>query len=381
MGCGSSSLENKKVIVVGGGYTGTTAAKELDGLCDVTLITPNDQLEHKWAYMRASVVSGWEKVTRVPLDKLLKRGKIIRGSVTAVSDGSVTLASGKVLTADSIILAHGYGTANLPGGTPTTTTDSASFMAYLKEKQKAVSAAKTILIAGGGPVGVELAGEIIAQYPNKSVKLVHSRSTLLSNSQPPMSEKMTTKLTSAMQEMGVEVILNAKVTNLPSPAGGDGFVHGKQSYSLSNGTTIDADLAVVCIGGEKQESNIVASVDKDNRVKVLKTLQVEGMPTVFCVGDANNVKETKLGYYGQMQAAVAVKNIQKLAQDKQLAEYKPSGGEAEFGTMFIPLGPKRGVGGAGKNVMGDFLVSKIKGKGLFKNKVFGGVNAVAPAVP
>ena len=56
MGCGSSIIENRKVIVVGGGYAGTVAARKLDPLCDVTLITPNDDMEHKLAYLRACVV-------------------------------------------------------------------------------------------------------------------------------------------------------------------------------------------------------------------------------------------------------------------------------------------------------------------------------------
>lgn len=388
MGCGSSVYAERKVIVVGGGYAGTVAAKELDAFCNVTLVTPNDQLENKFTYLRAAVVPGWEKVSRVPLDKLLKNGRIVRGSVTSVVEGSVTLASGEVLTADSIILAHGYGSANLPGGTPKGITEGADFMALMREKQKAISAANTILIVGGGPVGVELAGEIVAHHPNKTVKLVHSSATLLSNSQPPMSEAMISKLTVTLKEVGVDVILNERVTNIEMPTSGDGFIQEKKSYTLSSGSTVEADLAVVCIGGSKNDTNVVAAsfVDANNRVKVLDTLQVQGMPTVFCVGDANNVNETKLGYYGQMQAAVAVKNIKKLAENEQkegkrvLDKYTPSGGQA-FGTMFIPLGPKRGVGGAGNNVMGDFPVRLIKGKGLFKNKVFGSVNATAPAVP
>lgn len=380
MGCGSSSEEKKKVIVVGAGYTGTTAAKKLDSLCDVTLISPDEEMQHKWAYMRASVVPGWEKVTRVPLNNLLKNGKIIQGKVTSVTDGSVTLATGEVLTADNIILAHGYGSSNLPGGTPANVKSSADFMTCLRRKQDAVSDADSIVIIGGGPVGVELAGEIMAYYPNKSVKLVHSRPKLLSNSQPPMRDEMVAKLTTSLQEMGVDVILDAKVTNLTIPDDGDGFIQGPYSYLLSNGRSLSADLTVVCVGNGKQDSNLVTAVDEHNRVKVLKTLQVEGMPNVFCVGDANNVNETKLGYYGQVQAKVAAKNIRKISQRKKLDEYKPAGGESEFGTMFVPLGPKRGVGGVGNKVMGDFAVSLIKGKGLFKKKVFGDVNAVAPEV-
>ena len=36
-------------------------------------------------------------------------------------------------------------------------------------------------------------------------------------------------------------------------------------------------------------------------VQVLPTLQVEGSPKVFAVGDCNNVAETKLGYFASAQ--------------------------------------------------------------------------------
>ena len=232
-------------------------------------------------------------------------------------------------------------------------------------------------------MGVELSGEIKAHFPNKTVKLVHSNAKLLSNSQPPMVDASLTKLNSTLQDMGIEVILNARVSNLPKPENGDGFIHGSKSYELSNGLSVKADLAVVCIGGMKSDTSLVAAecVDEDNRIKVNESLQVDGLSTVFCVGDANNVKETKLGYFGGLQAAVAVKNIKKLAQNEKLTVYKPAGGDTQYGVMMIPLGPSRGVIGMGKNVMGDFMTSKIKGQGLFKKKVFAGVNATVPSAP
>ena len=67
--------------------------------------------------LRAAVVPGWEETTRIPLDKLLKRGKIVRGEVKSVTSGSVTLADGTTLTADYIVLAHGAPVVgNFPAG-------------------------------------------------------------------------------------------------------------------------------------------------------------------------------------------------------------------------------------------------------------------------
>lgn len=42
-----------------------------------------------------------------------------------------------------------------------------------------IKGAKSILIVGGGPTGVELAGEIAFDYPEKDVTLVHNGYRLL----------------------------------------------------------------------------------------------------------------------------------------------------------------------------------------------------------
>jgi hypothetical protein len=50
-------------------------------------------------------------------------------------------------------------------------------------------------------------------------------------------------------------------------------------------------------------------------LKVDESLQVQGCApaTVWAVGDVTNLKETKLAYYGGVQAALVVKNIKAAA--------------------------------------------------------------------
>ena len=111
-----SSASDLRVVVIGAGYGGTAAAKLLDAKCNVTLIEPADAMNHKMAALRGVVVPGWEKRTRVPLDKLLKRGKIIQAEVASVETGRVTLKDGTVLECDYVIMAHGQGKTNFPCG-------------------------------------------------------------------------------------------------------------------------------------------------------------------------------------------------------------------------------------------------------------------------
>lgn len=246
-----------------------------------------------------------------------------------------------------------------------------------------ISAAQSILVVGGGPVGVEMVGEIAAQHPGKKITLVHAGETLLTNSAQPIIPKALEKINKKLGDFGVVVKLNTKVTNLPALAGGDSFVHDPNglkltSYSLSNGENVEADLAIVCVGNTRRNGNLVDAVDADNYVKVGADLQVEGMPRVFCVGDANNLRETKLAYFAAKHAALAASNIQRLEQNKPTQKYTVMDGNTEYGVMFIPLGPKKGAGALGKTVMGNYLVSLAKGKGLFTNKTWTFFNKPVP---
>ena len=111
-----NSASDIHVVVVGSGYGGTAAARTLDGKCKLTVVDPSDAFNHKVAALRGAVVPGWEKRVRIPLDKYLKAGKVVRSGVKAVTTGRVTLDDNSVLECDYVILAHGQGKTNFPCG-------------------------------------------------------------------------------------------------------------------------------------------------------------------------------------------------------------------------------------------------------------------------
>jgi apoptosis-inducing factor 2 len=376
MGCGSS-VSQGSVIVVGGGYVGSAVAKTLDGKFKVTIIEPSDSFHHKMASLRASVVPGWENRIRVPYDKLLKNGTIVRQEVKEVTSGNVILADGTPMQADFIVLAHGAGQAPFPIGAKPGAS-SADAVAAFKKAQGQVNASSSVLIVGGGPVGIEMAGEILAQYPGKKVTLVHSRPQLLSNSTPPMYPPAVERLTESLRNIGCAVRLNARVTNLPADLDGSGFISHDTAvkYTLSDNSTVDADLVMVCTGSPKRDANLVGTVDEHNSVKVDEFLQVQGMQNVFCVGDANDVKVTKMAFTGDAQGKATCKNIERLSKGQTMQPFKME--EAEYGAMFVPLGPEKGVGAMGTTVMGDFAVKTIKSKGLFSAATWKNSNVTLP---
>lgn len=223
-------------------------------------------------------------------------------------------------------------------------------------------------------------GEIKAQHPDKKITLVQSADRLLNNSALPLIEKAVTKVLGRLTDMGVEVKLNTRLTELPAMTNNDSFVSGTQTYTLSDGTTVEADLLVMTVGGARREGNLVTAADEKNQVKVDAALMVEGMPNVFCIGDANNCGDTKLGYLAGKQADLTAKNLVRVANGKEPLPYKTMDGQTEFGLMFVPLGPTVGVSAMGKTVLGNSMTSTVKGKGLFSKKVFSDRNAALPVV-
>lgn len=104
------------VVVVGAGYAGVLAAKSLDSKVRVTLVESADSFNHKIASLRAVVVPGWEKRTHLPLQGLLRNGRVIQAEVQAADTGRVVLSDQSVIECNFVILAHGNGAPTFPGG-------------------------------------------------------------------------------------------------------------------------------------------------------------------------------------------------------------------------------------------------------------------------
>lgn len=154
----------------------------------------------------------------------------------------------------------------------------------MSENEK-IKAARSILIVGGGPTGVELAGEIAVDFPQKKLTLVHNGPRLLEFIGPKASRKATKWLKSK----NVEVKLGQSV-NLDS-AEDDA---NRTLYRTSQGDTIEADCHFLCTGkplGSSwlRDSVIGNELDGDGRIKVDECLRVKGRSNIFAIGDITDV--------------------------------------------------------------------------------------------
>lgn len=145
-------------------------------------------------------------------------------------------------------------------------------------------AAMTIVVVGGGPTGVELAGAFAELTrtvlhkdfdridPSKArVILIEGSDHLLSPFPPELRESALVQL----QKLGVEVHLSQRVEAI------------REGELVASGNTIRADNIIwgAGVGGAPIAKQLGVELDRAGRVKVLPDLSVPGYPEVFALGD------------------------------------------------------------------------------------------------
>lgn len=350
----------KRIVIVGGGYAGTSLARALDGVADVVLIEPRDRFVHNVAAIRAIVDPSLLERLVIPYDRLLKRGRLVRDRAVSLDSNAVKLAGGTSIEADIIVVATGsrYARPFKPDSEST-----ASFVDASRAAHGALQSAKSIAIAGAGAVGTELAGEIAAAFRKKKVTLISSTATLF----PSYASKLGRKLETQLKGMGVTLRMGETVRNLAATGGP---YAGK--LNMSNGASIEADLVFPAIG-TRPDNDLLRTLpdavfDALGRVQVDPWMRVAGRKNLFALGDA--------AANGDLMTIVAItrqepwftKTIKALIAGKKL-EALPRYSPWPLPPILIPLGPSKGASvlPIGKNgmVVGSFLTSTIKGKHLF----------------
>lgn len=71
-----------------------------------------------------------------------------------------------------------------------------------------VAKSNKIVVIGGGPVGVELVGELASDFPDKKVTLMHNREQILDDR---LSRKFVKKIQDGMKALKVDTVLGERV--------------------------------------------------------------------------------------------------------------------------------------------------------------------------
>lgn len=353
-------MSRKKIVIVGGGIAGKVVAEKLSSGkidVDVVLVDPREYMELPFAQLRALTdPEGFGKTVRKPYNELLPGVEFHHGTAASIEPEAVVLRDGQKVSYDYLVLATGSSYRNWPylKGSEVTVPD----------RQKALSAeggklesAKSVLIIGGGAIGVELAGEIAEKWQDKDVRIVQGAARLLNS----FNEKMSVRAEKRLSAMGVKITTGTKLTNK------DG------QWVDDNGETYTADIVYQAVGiniNTDWTSGGVSIPKNDNgSVQVSPDLRVVGQKYIFALGDINDVPELNQGAFASMQAEHSVRNIQKLLQNPE-ASLKPYKAHSPIG--LITLGSKLG---AVQVPFGfpHFLIA-VKQKDLFVSKFFGKEN-------
>ena len=320
----------KRIVIVGGGVAGKKIAENLDNnkTADVVLVEPKEYFEVPFAQLRALVEpKDFSPTIRMAYTELLPGVRHIMKKAVGVQGDKLNLEDGTDIGFDYLVIASGSGSEKWPY-LKSSESGMDARQAEVESEGEALKKANSVLIIGGGSVGVELAGEIAYKWINKKITIVNGNSRILS----ALSEKMTARSEKLLRGLGVEIINNCRLTE-----NSDG------SWSDSAGKNYRADIVYQAVG---MSPNTVwlddSGINKNEMgaVKVNADLRVPGHDNIFALGDINDVPELKIGALAGMQADLTAKNIKSLIENPsaKLKSYKPS-----KPMSFIPVGRKSGA--------------------------------------
>lgn len=287
----------KEVVIVGAGFGGLACARKLrkSGSFRVTLIDRNPYQLFSPLLYQVATASLPEDDIAFPVRTAYREVHFIRAEVTNIDTAGkvITLSNGKTLSYDDLILAVGSEgtTFGIPGVAEHTlqmksVVDARAIRTSLLRNYESVEdgilpiESLNVVIVGGGPTGVELAGavrelqgEIKREFehlaPKATVTLLEAGPRLLPSFQPSSSEHARKVLT----KMGVNVRLDAAVVEA-TPT----------SIKLKDGTELVAGTRIWAAGVVAPPRwKVLGDTERGNRIKVNPFLQLND--STWVVGD------------------------------------------------------------------------------------------------
>lgn len=226
--------------------------------------------------------------------------------------------------------------------------------------------AESVLIIGGGPVGVEFSGELRTQYPDKKIVIATSGDVLIPG---PWKPSLPQKLNDLLKRENIEIRYNAKA-DLPEDLPLAKLLPEVKTLNLSDGSTVEADFVLAAMGGKPNTSVVEKSgykriLDDTGRIQVDPTtlrLIDEEFSRCHALGDCSDSPGPKTYFAATNQTPVVAAQVLSQAQEKGVASklYKEP-----ISVMVVPFGTKDGYGQITKAVVGPWVVPFAKGKGLF----------------
>lgn len=396
-----TTMTRKNIVVLGGSYGGVSAAHNIlkhtfphlpkPDDYQLVMISTSAQAMNRPGTPRAMISDSMFDQSRFFVSVPAQFAQYPKGSYRFIKGAAVELdhknrtvsyrtTRGRVeqLPYHALVIATGGST---PSPLFSWNKDEETLRASWAAVRQALPSARTIVVAGGGPTSIEVAGEL-GEYlnghagafsgalarPKVRITVVASDSRILPVLRPGLAEKAEAMLA----KVGVTVLKGAKVTSVaPEGSGTEAAVATKTVVTLEGGQTLEADLYIPAYG-LRYNTGFVASelLTPQGRVATnTATLRVDAAgPRVYALGDAAsaarpavhlvlaqvpvlaaNLKRDVLREAGDDAAAAAP------AEDRLFKEDTRE-------TQMVPIGKGRGIGAGAGYALPSFMVWLIKGR-------------------
>ena len=346
-------METPKVVILGAGFGGLTAARALSKHAQVTLIDRHNFQTFLPLLYQVSTAGLAADHVAYPIRGALRKTNVQFRMGTPeklnAATNELTLADGYVIKYDHLVISMGSTTADfgIAGvkenalGMKTVgealTIRSEVMRSYEEMCRQGNQDELDIAIVGGGPTGVEMAGafaELVrgplhSDYADAAdrvrVSIIEAGPRLV----PSFSESLSIKTQKDLEKLGVKVLTNTSVKEvLPD------------SILTLDGNSIPADTTVWAAGvkGVPAMELLHLPITR-GRIDVSSTLQVTGYENVWAIGDiagvvgADGVPLPMVAPVAMQQGRFLAKQIQSLIAAKPLEnfKYKDKGSMATIG--------------------------------------------------
>jgi NADH dehydrogenase len=337
-----ASSNRPRVVILGAGFGGLTAAKALSKSADVTVVDRhNFQTFLPLLYQVATAGLAADHVAHPVRGALRKSGvKFRMGSPISVDhkNKSVKLDSSEVLEFDHLVVALGSATADF--GVAGVNEHALG----MKSVHEAIGIRAEVMrrfedlcrfedqtrlslsVVGGGPTGVEMAGALaeLKRGPLKNdeanaaehidIYLIEAGPRIL----PMFSEKLSARAKKDLEKLGVKVLLNTAVQEVKP-----------RQILIKDGSVIPSEVTIWAAGVKGEPTGGLLNLPLEGtRISVAQSLQVNHYPHIWAIGDISSAKGADGGFL-PMVAPVAMqqgrwvaKQIMRAAHGQALQDFK-----------------------------------------------------------
>ncbi len=343
-----------KIIIAGGGFGGLRLARKLNNKPGLDVVLIDKYNFHQFQPLYYQVATSGLDASNIsfPFRKVFQKSNNVRyhmGNISRVDTALKTTHTqeGETLRYDALVIATGAGTnffgneAIAAHAMPMKTTIEALQIRYkllqqLEDADRTTDAIEkqallNVVIVGGGPTGVELAGAIAdlkndvlpKDYPDLDISKLNVY--LLEGSQATlsaMSEKSQQDSLQYLTRLGVHVKLNTLLQHYD----------GKTAIT-KDGIKITTHLVIWAAG---IKGNIMDGIRPDvivkaNRIAVNRLCEVEGYENVYAIGDVAYMEEPAWPKGHPQVAPVAIQMADMLAHNLPfVAKKSPAKNFIEF---------------------------------------------------